>query len=85
MIHPKMGFHEISETDSVIEEIAILMRLQKLGGKARLVKNPPELVLRMRVIGSGFRGRRPHGGPAKNNLKGFAEQVVENVRHLPTA
>ena len=28
MIHPKMGFHEIRETDPVIEKIAILMRLQ---------------------------------------------------------
>ena len=84
MIHPKVGFHEVRETDPVIEKIAVLMRLQQLGGESCFMENLPEFVLRMRVIRAGFRGRRPHGGPAKNNLKGFAEQVVENVRHLPT-
>src|SRR3984885_16279643 len=82
MIHSKMRFHEIRETDPVIEKIAILTGLQQFRGKFGLKQNPPELILRVRVIRAGFRGRRPHCGSTKDDLKGFAEEIVENIRHF---
>src|ERR1700742_767334 len=43
------------------------------------MENPPEFVLRMRIVRAGLRGRSPHCGSTEDDLKGWAQEVVENI------
>ncbi len=57
-IHPRARFHEIGQADAMLQQAAILMRLQQLRREPRLVQNLPELVLPVRVVGPLGGGRR---------------------------
>ena len=79
MIHPKMRLDEIRQTNPVIEKLVVLIRPQQFGRESGLVKNPPELVLRMRVIGAALSRDRAGSGAAKDDVKIVFQNIVKDV------
>ena len=78
VVHAADVLREIGETDPEPRQHAIFVRAQEPRRQPDAVQRPPELVLRMRIIGAALRRHGPRRRAAEDDLQARLEDVGQD-------
>ena len=84
-IHPSLIFHDVGESDPVLEQAPKFGRLEKTGRQARLFKDRPESVSGTGVILTPFSGYGTRSGSTDHQIQAGTEEIIELRAGVPSA